>query len=173
MWAERANKAPDLASGPGNSVNVLRDVHARWGPGGSGSCSPHAALLCGCIDLFESSLVLCVCAAPHDRVVSPWRPGHLAGGCKHAHQSSSSAVANGLVQSSAPASQVISKCHLYGRLCILLAGPAGAVHILLKTDCPPAAWASACCAADTRGGPLGLQAPPPAYVLAMWMRCCP
>jgi hypothetical protein len=57
--------------------------------------------------------------------------------------------------SSDPASQVILYYHMSFRLCVLVAGRAGLVHVLHETECLAEAWASACCEADTRGELLG------------------
>jgi hypothetical protein len=97
-WAERASCILRLRS----SVRPRPQCHhpsrciRAVGSWGSGPYRPRAALLCAYVNLFEASLVLCVCAALHDRVVRPRRPRHLAGGRKYAHKSSS-ALTNGLV----------------------------------------------------------------------------
>jgi hypothetical protein len=44
---------------------------------------------------------------------------------------------------------------VYCRLCVLVAGRAGLVHVLHETECLAEAWASACCETDTRGELLG------------------
>jgi hypothetical protein len=54
-----------------------------------------------------------------------------------------------------PTSRVIVYYHIYCRLCVLVAGRAGLVHVLHETECVAEAWASACYETDTRGELLG------------------
>jgi hypothetical protein len=74
----------------------LPAMHARWVPEGFRPRRPRMACLCGCVNLFTSSLVLCLPTSVYPAVVTSWRPTRLTSGCNHA-QKGSPVPPNGLL----------------------------------------------------------------------------
>jgi hypothetical protein len=70
----RACTASDLAADPGlRGKHTCRLMHARWTPEGFMPRRPRTACLCGCVNLFTSSLVLCLLTTVYESVVTSWR----------------------------------------------------------------------------------------------------
>jgi hypothetical protein len=67
---------------------MLPAMHARCVPEGFMPRRPRTACLCECVNLFTSSLVLCLLTSVYQSVVTSWRPTRLTSGCNHAQEGS-------------------------------------------------------------------------------------
>jgi hypothetical protein len=63
-------------------------MHARWVPESFMPHRPRVACLSGCVNLFTSSLVLCLLTSVYPSFVTTWRPTPLASEYHHAQKGS-------------------------------------------------------------------------------------